>query len=135
MWKGKRKYEKQNNEYWKSGIVEARKKRTHSRDGASVSEPESEASVVNSAKVSTTDYEKKTVKQLVEEIKSRNLQVNVKSKLKKEQLIDVLKNSDWLLWIIKIRWNSCNSISDNFRIGFSINDHKQQYKFWYITNN
>ena len=70
------------------------KKKTHSRDGASASEPESEASVVNSAKVSTTDYEKKTVKQLVEEIKSRNLQVNGKSKLKKEQLIDVLKNSD-----------------------------------------
>ena len=45
------------------------KKKTHSRDGASASEPESEASVVNSAKVSTTDYEKKTVKQLVEEIK------------------------------------------------------------------
>ena len=94
--RGKRKYEKQNNEYWKSGIVESRKKKkkTHSRDGASASEPESEASVVNSAKVSTTDYEKKTVKQLVEEIKSRNLQVNGKSKLKKEQLIDVLKNSD-----------------------------------------
>ena len=93
--RGKRKYEKQNNEYWKSGIVESRKKKkTHSRDGASASEAESEASVVNSAKVSTTDYEKKTVKQLVEEIKSRNLQVNGKSKLKKEQLIDVLKNSD-----------------------------------------
>ena len=102
----------------------------HSRDGASASEPESEASVVNSAEVPTTNYEKMTVKQLVQEIKSWNLPVNGKSKLKKDQLIDVLKNSDWLLWIIKIRENSCNSINDNFRIGFSINDHKQQYKFW-----
>ena len=42
----------------------------HSRDGASASEPESEASVVNSAEVPTTNYEKMTVKQLVQEIKS-----------------------------------------------------------------
>ena len=72
----------------------------HSRDGASASEPESEASVVNSAEVPTTNYEKMTVKQLVQEIKSWNLPVNGKSKLKKGQLIEVLKNSDWLLWII-----------------------------------
>ena len=42
----------------------------HSRDGASASAPESEASVVNSAEVPTTNYEKMTVKQLVQEIKS-----------------------------------------------------------------
>ena len=42
----------------------------HSRDGASASERESEASVVNSAEVPTTNYEKMTVKQLVQEIKS-----------------------------------------------------------------
>ena len=41
----KRKYEKQNN-HWDSGIVESRKKRMHSKDGASAGEPESEASVV-----------------------------------------------------------------------------------------
>ena len=57
--KGKRKkYEKQNNEPWDSGIVESCKKRMHSRDGASAGEPESEASVVNSAEVPTTNYEK-----------------------------------------------------------------------------
>ena len=53
----KRKYEKQNN-HWDSGIVESRKKRMHSKDGASAGEPESEASVVNSAEVPTTNYEK-----------------------------------------------------------------------------
>ena len=57
----KGKYEK-NNEYWCCGIVESHKKRMHSRDGASASEPESEASVVNSAEVPTTNYEKMTVK-------------------------------------------------------------------------
>ena len=54
----KRKYDKQNNEHWDSGIVESRKKRMYSRDGASAGEPESEASVVNSAEVPTTNYEK-----------------------------------------------------------------------------
>ena len=56
-----------------TGVVELLshiKKRMHSRDGASASEPESEASVVNSAEVPTTNYEKMTVKQLVQEIKS-----------------------------------------------------------------
>ena len=80
-----------------TGVVELLshiKKRKHSRDGASASEPESEASVVNSAEVPTTNYEKMTVKQLVQEIKSWNLPVNGKSKLKKGQLIEVLKNSD-----------------------------------------
>ena len=57
--KGKRnKYEKQNNEHLDSGIVESCKKRMHSTDGASAGEPESEASVVNSAEVPTTNYEK-----------------------------------------------------------------------------
>ena len=37
---------------------------------------------------------KMAVKQFVQEIKSRNLQVNGKSKLKKGQLTEVLKNSD-----------------------------------------
>ena len=44
-----------------TGVVELLshiKKRMHSRDGASASEPESEASVVNSAEVPTTNYEK-----------------------------------------------------------------------------
>lgn len=90
----KRKYEKQNNEYWGSGIVESHEKRMHSRDGASASEPESEASVVNTTEVPTTNYEKMTVKQLVQEIKSLNLQVKGISKLKKGQLTVVLKNSD-----------------------------------------
>ena len=56
-----------------TGVVELLshiKKRMHSRDDASASEPESEASVVNSAEVPTTNYEKMTVKQLVQEIKS-----------------------------------------------------------------
>ena len=66
----------------------------HSRDGASASEPESAASVVNITELPTTNYEKMTVKQLVQEIKSQNLQVNGISKLKKGQLIEVLKNSD-----------------------------------------
>jgi len=66
----------------------------HSRDGASASEPESEASVVNTTEVPTTNYEKMTVKQLVQEIKSLNLQVKGISKLKKGQLTVVLKNSD-----------------------------------------
>ena len=90
----KRKYEKQNNEYRGSGIVESHEKRMHSRDGASASERESEASVVNTTEVPTTNYEKMTVKQLVQEIKSLNLQVKGISKLKKGQLTVVLKNSD-----------------------------------------
>ena len=90
----KRKYEKQNN-HWDSGIVESRKKRMHSRDGASAGEPESEASVVNSAEVPTIQIMKKmTVKQFMQEIKSPNLQVNGKSKLKIGELIEVLKNND-----------------------------------------
>ena len=63
----KRKYEKN------TGVVELLshiKKRMHSRDDASASEPESEASVVNSAEVPTTNYEKMTVKQLMQEIQS-----------------------------------------------------------------
>ena len=88
----KRKYEKQNSEYWDTGIVDSRKKRMHSK--GNVIESQGEASAANATEVPTTNYKKMTVKQLVQEIKSRNLPVTGISKLKKEQLIDVLKNSE-----------------------------------------
>ena len=59
-----------------------------------VIESQGEASAANATEVPTTNYKKMTVKQLVQEIKSRNLPVTGISKLKKEQLIDVLKNSE-----------------------------------------
>ena len=90
----KRKYDKQNNEHWDSGIVESFKKRMHSRDGASAGEPESEASVVNSAEVPTTNYEKNDSQTIHARNQITKLQVNGKSKLKKGQLTEVLKNSD-----------------------------------------
>ena len=88
----KRKYDKQNNEYWGSGIVESRKKRMHSR--VSASESQSEASAIDTTEVTRANYEKMTIKQLTQEIKSRNLQVSGISKLKKGQLIDVLMNTE-----------------------------------------
>ena len=67
----KRNYEKRNNEYWDTGIVESRKKRIRSNGGARGSQ--SEESAVNATEVGTTKYENMTVKQLVQEINSRNL--------------------------------------------------------------
>ncbi|CAH3041501.1 unnamed protein product [Pocillopora meandrina] len=88
----KRKYEKQNSEYWNSGIVDSRKKRKHSRGGASESQGEPPAS--NANEVTGTNYEKMTIKELIQNIKSQNLQVKGISKLKKAELIDILMNSD-----------------------------------------
>ncbi|CAH3147372.1 unnamed protein product [Pocillopora meandrina] len=59
----KRKYNKQNNEHWDSGIVKSL------------------------LKYQLQIMKKMAVKQFVQEIKSQNLQVNGKSKLKKGQLI------------------------------------------------
>ena len=68
----KRNYEKKKrNEYWDTGIVESRKKTMRSNGGASGSQ--SEESAVNATEVGTTKYENMTVKQLVQEINSRNL--------------------------------------------------------------
>ncbi|RMX58530.1 hypothetical protein pdam_00023466, partial [Pocillopora damicornis] len=64
----KRKYDKQNNEHWDSGIVESL------------------------LKYQLQIMKKMAVKQFVQEIKSRNLQVNGKSKLKKGQLTE---RSQW----------------------------------------
>lgn len=88
----KRKYEKQNKEYWYSGIVDSRKKRKHSRGGASESQGEPPAS--NTSEVTRTNYEKMTIKELIQNIKSQNLQVKGTSKLKKAELIEILMNSD-----------------------------------------
>ena len=88
----KRKYEKQNSEYWDSGIIESRKKIMRSRGGASESQGEPFAS--NTTEIPRSNYEKITVKELINEIKSRNLQAKGISKLKKGQLIDILTNSD-----------------------------------------
>ena len=88
----KRKYEKQNSEYYNSGIVDSRKKRKHSRGGASESQGKPPAS--NTSEVTGTNYEKMTIKELIQNIKSQNLQVKGISKLKKAELIDILMNSD-----------------------------------------
>lgn len=88
----KRKYEKQNNEYWNSGIVDSRKKRKHSRGG--VSESQSEPPASNTSEVTRTNYEKMTIKELIQNITSQNLQVKGISKLKKAEFIDILMNSD-----------------------------------------
>lgn len=88
----KRKYEKQNDEYWNSGIVDSRKKRKHSRGG--VSESQGEPSASNTSEDTSSNYEKMTIKELIQNIKSQNLQVKGISKLKKAELIDILMNSD-----------------------------------------
>ena len=88
----KRKYEKQNSEYYNSGIVDSRKKRKHSRGGASESQGKPPAS--NTSEVTGTNYEKMTIKELIQNIKSQNFQVKGISKLKKAELIDILMNSD-----------------------------------------
>jgi len=64
----------------------------HSSGGACGSQ--SEESAVNATEVGTTKHENMTVKQLVQEINSQNLQVKGLSKLKKSQLIDILMNSE-----------------------------------------
>ena len=74
-----RKYEKQNNDYWNCGIVDSRKKRKHSR--GSVSESQGEPSASNTSEVTSTNYEKMTIKDLIQNIKSQNLQVKGISKL------------------------------------------------------
>ena len=74
-----KKYEKQNNDYWNSGIVDLRKKRKHSRGSASESQGEPSAS--NTSEVTSTNYEKMAIKELIQNIKSQNLQVKGISKL------------------------------------------------------
>jgi len=58
----KRNYEKRNNEYWDTGIVESRKKRMRSSGGACGSQ--SEESAVNATEVGTTKYKNMTVNNL-----------------------------------------------------------------------
>ena len=48
----------------------------------------------NTSEVTGTNYEKMTIKELIQNIKSQNLQVKGISKLKKAELIDILMNSD-----------------------------------------
>ena len=74
-----KKYEKQNNDYWNSGIVDLRKKRKHSRGSAS--ESQSEPSASNTSEVTSTNYEKMAIKELIQNINSQNLQVKGISKL------------------------------------------------------
>ncbi|XP_028418693.1 uncharacterized protein LOC114544180 [Dendronephthya gigantea] len=97
----KRKYEKQNHDYWEKGIVESQKKRVRSTSKAIELNNENSSTVLNAPHTGlneeqTIDYKKMTVKQLRQEIKSKHLQVKGLSKLNKNQLIDVLKESQTL---------------------------------------
>lgn len=58
------------------------------RTRGSASESQGEPSASNSTEIPSSNYEKITVKKLIEEIKSRNLLVKGISRLKKRQLID-----------------------------------------------
>ena len=74
------------------GLLIQGKKRKHSRGGASESQGEPPASITS--EVTGTNYEKMTIKELIQNIKSQNFQVKGISKLKKAELIDILMNSD-----------------------------------------
>ena len=83
----KRSYDKHSNDYWEHGIVDDRKKRISSKRGnagqpAELSVPEHD----------TTSYDNMTVKKLKEQIKSKNIKVKGLAKMKKGQLIDILKS-------------------------------------------
>ena len=89
----KRKYTKTKDDYWDDGIVETRKKRQRSQVIATES-PDAEAgssSAVNDGY--EEDLNKLSVKDLREKIKSRKIQIKRLAKLKKCELIKVLKNA------------------------------------------
>lgn len=85
----KRSYDKQNNDYWGSGIVESRKKRIHSKKG-NTSQLQADQLVPEPV---TINYDNMTVNQLRDEIKRKRLVVKGLAKMKKVQLIILLKSS------------------------------------------
>ena len=85
----KRKYDKQNKDYWEGGIVASRKKRHRSQVNAMDEEPGPSDELPEQEE----DLGKLNVSQLKERIKSRNIQVKGLTKLKKKELIELLKNA------------------------------------------
>ena len=89
----KRKYTKTKDDYWDEGIVETRKKRQRSQ----VVSTETSGGDPGPSSATNDGYEedltKLNVKQLREKIKSKNIQVKGLEKLKKWDLIKVIKNS------------------------------------------
>ena len=89
----KRKYTKTKDDYWDEGIVETRKKRQRSQ----VVSTETSGGDPGPSSATNDGYEedltKLNVKQLREKIKSKNIQVKGLAKLKKWDLIKVIKNS------------------------------------------
>lgn len=82
----KRKYNKQNKNYWEEGIVETRKKRQRSQVITS-EEPGPSDELTEQEE----DLGKLSVSQLKERIKSKNIQVKGLAKLKKRELIELFK--------------------------------------------
>jgi hypothetical protein len=87
----KRQYHKRNSAYWENDIIEIRKKRTK----ACLREIQinHSASVEQRSNSSENKYNKMTVKQLRQEIKSASINVRGLSKLKKIQLVEILKQN------------------------------------------
>ena len=89
----KRKYTKKKNDYWDDGIVETRKKRQRSQ--AIVTEaPDQEPGPSTAADGGCEgDLNRLSVKELQEKIKSKKIQIKGLAKLKKCELIEVLRNA------------------------------------------
>ena len=89
----KRKYTKRKEDYWDEGIVETRKKRQRSQVVSTESSGEDPGPSSATNDGYEEDLTKLNVKQLREKIKSKNIQVKGLAKLKKQDLIEVIKNS------------------------------------------
>ena len=87
----KRQYHKRNAAYWENDMIETRKKRKK----ACLREIQinHSASVEQGSNSSANKYNKMTVKQLRQEIKSASINVRGLAKLKKIQLVEILKQN------------------------------------------
>lgn len=87
----KRKYNKNNEEYWEEGIVETRKKRMRSKPTSPAGndqEPNLQETNTNA-----TNYQIMKVQQLREEVKSRNLNIRGLGRLKRKELLELLNQT------------------------------------------
>lgn len=87
----KRRYEKNEENYWVSGIVDQRKKRAKSSRNHAFDEIQEQESPSSLQSETGPNYKEMTVQQLKDKIKSKGLKVKGVAKMKKCQLIKVLQ--------------------------------------------
>ena len=87
--RAKRKYEKQDTEYWETRIVESRKTKINSKK-CRTNQIQNEVSLQEQT---ISKYKDMTVKQLKAEIMSQHLKVKGLAKMRKGQLIDILESA------------------------------------------